>query len=279
MSDKQAKLLAALRKRPSDSDVPAPPLVPAEPGGSTDSGTLKLRKSNLLGVVTWEQALKQLALNGAHDWASLSETLTKMLGNVVANPAEAKYRKIRHGNPNFAAKVYGHKGAPALLELAGFKKDTLEDGFLVLPESADLALVQRAIDALAAHAAERAAAEVKRKEEQAKKDAAAREARAQKARDEAAPADYDAAVAANASLMVDEDEAMVEAIEEYFDAHEALKAGRALDSYAIERQVPGAGGVVVATVAASAGTQYYDYLATMKRGAAGSWTVLKIEAA
>ena len=32
------------------------------------------------------------------------------------------------------------------------------------------------------------------------------------------------------------------------------------------------------TVAASAGTQYYDYLATMKRGAAG-WTVLKIEAA
>ena len=58
------------------------------------------------------------------------------------------------------------------------------------------------------------------------------------------PADYDAAVAANASLMVDEDEAMVEAIEEYFDAHEALKAGRALDSYAIERQVPGAGGVV-----------------------------------
>ena len=101
----------------------------------------------------------------------------------------------------------------------------------------------------------------------------------QRASDAAAPAQYDAAVAANASLMVDEEEAMVEAIEEHFDAHEALKAGRALDSYAIERQVPGAGGVVVATVAASAGTQYYDYLATMKRGAAGSWTVLKIEAA
>ena len=48
MSDKQAKLLAALRKRPSDSDVPAPPLAPAEPGGSTDSGTLKLRKSSRL---------------------------------------------------------------------------------------------------------------------------------------------------------------------------------------------------------------------------------------
>ena len=279
MSDKQAKLLAALRKRPSDGDVPAPPLAPAEPGGSTDSGTLKLRKSNLLGVVTWEQALEQLALNGAHDWTSLSETLTKMLGNVVANPAEPKYRKIRHGNPNFAAKVYGHKGAPELLELAGFKKDTIEDGFLVLPESADLALVQRAIDTLAAHAAERAAAEVKRKEEQAKKDAAAREARAQKARDEAAPAQYDAAVAANASLMLDEEEAMVAAIEAWMDAHPELKAGRALDAYNIERQVGGPGGSVTASVAASAGSEYFDYVAHMQRGAGGAWKVLKVEMA
>ena len=96
MADKQAKLLAALRKRPSDSDVPPPPLAPADPGGSTDSSTLKLRKSNLLGVVTWEQALEQLALNGAHDWTSLSETLTKMLGNVVANPAEPKSVSYTH---------------------------------------------------------------------------------------------------------------------------------------------------------------------------------------
>ena len=79
------------------------------------------------------------------EFDNVKTTVTKLLSNIQANPAEAKYRKIRHGNPNFAAKVYGHKGAPGLLELAGFKKDTIEDGFLVLPESADLALVQRAM--------------------------------------------------------------------------------------------------------------------------------------
>jgi len=33
MADKQAKLLAALKKRPSE-DAPPPPLAPAEPGAS-----------------------------------------------------------------------------------------------------------------------------------------------------------------------------------------------------------------------------------------------------
>ena len=70
---------------------------------------------------------------------------------------------------------------------------------------------------------------------------------------------------------------MVEAVEAYMEAQPALKAGRALDSYAIERQVAGPGGAVVASVAASAGTSYYDYVAYMKRSVDGAWSVQKIE--
>ena len=76
--------------------------------------------------------------------------------------------------------------------------------------------------------------------------------RAQKAQEQAEPAKFDAAVSSQAAMMVDEDEAMIDAIETYMDAHAELKAGHDFDSYAIERQVAGPGGTVVATVAASA---------------------------
>lgn len=139
--------------------------------------------------------------------------------------------------------------------------------------------MQRALDSLATQQAGRRAEEEKRRKLLQQKEREAREARAQKATDAAAPAQYDTAVAANASLMVDEEEAMVEAIEAWMEAHPELKDGRALDAYAIERQVPSAGGTVTASVAASAGASYFDYVAHMKRGGGGAWSVLNIEMA
>ena len=97
--------------------------------------------------------------------------------------------------------------------MAGWKKDTIEAGFLVLPEGADLALLQRALDALAAQTEERAASEEKKRRLDAEAAKKGREARAQKAAEEANLLAYNAAAAS--SLIVDEDEAMVEAIEEY----------------------------------------------------------------
>mmetsp|Transcript_527 Transcript_527/g.1170 ORF Transcript_527/g.1170 Transcript_527/m.1170 type:complete len:275 (-) Transcript_527:95-919(-) len=274
MADKQAKLTAALRKRPSDDDdVPPPPLVPTR-----RPDEIKLRKSNLNGTTSWEQCLALLELNLLHEYAACVETVTKMLTNITTNPSEPKFRKIRASNPGFAAKVYSMKGAPELFALAGFK-DTVEEGFLVLPEDADLALVQRALDALGAQQASRREEEEKKRKLMQTREREAREARLQKASDAAAPAQYDSAVAANASLMVDEEEAMVEAIEVWMDGHPALKAGRALDAYAIERQVPSPGGTVTASVAASAGASYFDYVAHMKRSGGGVWSVLKIEMA
>ena len=66
MADKQAKLTAALRKRPSDDDddVPPPPLVPTR-----RPDEIKLRKSNLNGTTSWEQCLALLELNLLHEYA------------------------------------------------------------------------------------------------------------------------------------------------------------------------------------------------------------------
>ena len=281
MSDPQAKLMAALRKKAEDAEAPPPPLAPIAP--QPDRDTLKLRTSSLRGVTTWEEAMAKVAVSPKHDVAEMHATLTKMLGNVIANPSEPKYRKIRHSNPNFVAKVYSCSGAAEVLQLAGFKKDSIEDGFLVLPESADIALLQRALDALQAHAQERAASEEKKRKHDAEQARIAREARAQKAQEAQEPASYDAAVAASSSQMVDEDEAMIEAIEAYMAAHPESgkdpQSGRPFDAYDIERQVAGPGGLVVATVAASAGTSYTDLAVTMKRGDNGAWSVSKVATA
>merc|ERR1740139_1305398 len=169
--------------------------------------------------MSWEQCLALLELNLLHEYAACVETVTKMLTNITANPSEPKFRKIRASNPSFATKVYSCKGAPELLMLAGFK-ETVEEGFLVLPDGADLALVQRALDSLAAQQATRREEGERRRKLLQQREREAREARAQKAADATAPAQYDTAekkLAANAILMVDEEEAMVAAIEAWMD--------------------------------------------------------------
>ena len=269
----QAKLMAALRKKESDDE--AQELTPIEP--TSDRDTLKMRKSSLRGVVSWEAALEKLDLNLKHDFAELTATVSKMFGNILSNPQEAKYRKIRYGNPNFTAKVWSMKGAPELFEVSGWKKDSVEAGFLVLVDTADVTLLQRALDSLTAQAAARAASEEKKRKLDAEAAKKARDARAQKAAEEANPAAYDAAVAGSSSAMVDEDEAMVEAVQEFMEAHPEIGPPGGVDDYAIERQVAGPGGTVVATVAASKGIQYYDLVAHMKRSEAGEWTVSKVE--
>ena len=273
----QAKLMAALKKKRDDEDVPPPPLAPIEP--TADRDALKLRKSNLLGTVTWEAAAEKLELNNKHEFEGLSSTVHKMFGNVLSNPSEPKYRKIKIMNPNFQAKVYTCKGAPELFKMAGFKEVT-EDGvaFLVLPEDSDLVQLQKGLDCLVAQAASRSESEEKKRKLDLEKAAKAREERAKKAQAEANPAAYDAAVAqcASSGAMVDEDEAMVDAISEWMANHPEIEAGRAFDAYDIERQVPGPGGVVVASVVASAGVKYFDLVAHMKRSGSGTWSVSKV---
>mmetsp|Transcript_18203 Transcript_18203/g.52713 ORF Transcript_18203/g.52713 Transcript_18203/m.52713 type:complete len:273 (+) Transcript_18203:36-854(+) len=269
--DKAKRLAAALRK--DDDTARAPPPSETEPASS--SGVLKLRKSSLLGGVTWERCMELLELNGRHDYEACVATITKLLGNVLASPDEPKFRKIRTSNATFAAKVYSCKGAPELLALAGFD-DAPESGHLVLPAGADLAPLQHALDLLKAQAAGRTEAEEKKRKLLAEKEASARSARAQKQREAAAPAEYDAAVAA-ASQAAGEEEEMIAAIEAYVGRNPVAVAGRELDAFEVERQVAGPGGSVVLYVVGSAGTQYFEYTVLMVKGD-GGWTVKSMEA-
>ena len=113
----QAKLMAALKKNADDDDAPKPDLTPIVPT-SDDRQAVKLRKTNLLGTVTWEQAIEKLQLNLKHDFAELAATVQKMFGNVLANPGEAKFRKVRYSNPNFGAKLWSLKGGPEIFEVS-----------------------------------------------------------------------------------------------------------------------------------------------------------------
>jgi hypothetical protein len=324
----QAKLMAALKKKADDDDAPRPDLTPIVPT-SDDRQTVKLRNTKLLGVVTWEQAIEKLLLNLKHDFAELAATVHKMFGNVLANPGEQKFRKVRYSNPNFVSKVWSSKGGAEIFEVficlslhfslslspclaasldvqehfdtemrererlggththiplygvytqvAGWKKDTIEAGFLVLPEGADLALLQRAIDALTAQTEERAATEEKKRKLDAEAAKKGREARAQKVAEKANLSAYDAAAAS--SMIVDEDEAMVEAIHDYMQGHKEVCADvpGCFDHFEIESQVTGPGATVIASVAASSGTKYYDLVAHMKRSEGGRWIVSKVK--
>lgn len=88
----QAKLMAALKKNPDDDDAPRPDLTPITPTFD-DRETVKLRKGNLLGVVTWEQAIEKLQLNLKHDFAELAATVQKMFGNVLPIPESRNFAR------------------------------------------------------------------------------------------------------------------------------------------------------------------------------------------
>ncbi|GLJ47744.1 hypothetical protein SUGI_1008380 [Cryptomeria japonica] len=78
--------------------------------------------------------LRSLKHNHKDDDAKVKrafQTLLTFVGNVVKNPDEEKYRKIRLTNPSFQERVGSFKGAIEFLELCGFVKDEIGE-FLIL---------------------------------------------------------------------------------------------------------------------------------------------------
>lgn len=101
------------------------------------------------------------------EFNSALELLRKILGNVVANPGEEKYRKLRASNAKIAA-LLATRGVRALLRGAGFEEqgdfltmapDTPTEGV----EAALAKLEQQAEDRVGAADAEKAAAIAERK--------------------------------------------------------------------------------------------------------------------
>jgi len=79
--------------------------------------------------------------------------LPKILGNVVANPTEEKYRKLRTTNQKIS-QLLATRGVRALLRGAGF----VEEGeFLVMAADTPADGAAQALSALQAHAQQRAA--------------------------------------------------------------------------------------------------------------------------
>ena len=81
------------------------------------------------------------------DFESTHETLVKVISNIINSPAEPKYRKLRTTNDKIKA-LLSAPGARQLLVGSGFAED---GDFLVVPEAADIAPLQYALDGLRAN--------------------------------------------------------------------------------------------------------------------------------
>jgi len=93
------------------------------------------------------------------DFSSVHETLKKILGNIVANPAEPKFRKLRTTNAKIGA-LLATTGVRAVIIGSGFAE---QGEFLVLPDEASAEGCEAALAALQAQADDRVAAEAARK--------------------------------------------------------------------------------------------------------------------
>ncbi|KAL6661843.1 hypothetical protein ACP70R_001227 [Stipagrostis hirtigluma subsp. patula] len=101
-------------------------------------------------VVTSEQlrdSLRNLKKNHKDDTARVTrayQILLKIVANIVKNPAEEKYRRIRLSNPIFKDRVGNLQGGIEFLELCGFQR-LRASGYLVMPrEKVDMALLKAA---------------------------------------------------------------------------------------------------------------------------------------
>ncbi|KAK3123925.1 hypothetical protein QOZ80_8AG0638100 [Eleusine coracana subsp. coracana] len=101
-------------------------------------------------VVTSEQlrdCLRTLKRNHKDDSTKVTrafQILLKIIGNIVKNPEEERFRRIRLSNPLFEDRVGNLQGGLEFLELCGFKR-LGASGYLVMPRwKVDMALLNAA---------------------------------------------------------------------------------------------------------------------------------------
>uniref|UniRef100_A0A0A9HHB8 PUB domain-containing protein n=1 Tax=Arundo donax TaxID=35708 RepID=A0A0A9HHB8_ARUDO len=106
-------------------------------------------------VVTSEQlrdCLRTLKKNHKDDSARVTrafQILLKIVANIVKNPAEEKFRRIRLSNPVFKDRVGSLQGGVEFLELCGFQR-LRASGYLVMPrDKVDMSLLNAAGAAIA----------------------------------------------------------------------------------------------------------------------------------
>ena len=77
------------------------------------------------------------------------DTLCKYLDNIMQNPTEEKFRKIRQSNKAYQERIAVLEGTSLFLQSAGFMSQTLdEQEFWVFPQNSDLEGLQVLKEAL-----------------------------------------------------------------------------------------------------------------------------------
>lgn len=76
------------------------------------------------------------------------DTLAKYVGNIVTNPDEEKYRKIRLSNRHFAERVRGVEGGYEFLIGAGFAEQTIDGDVFLVHSGRDVDTLPELLDAL-----------------------------------------------------------------------------------------------------------------------------------
>jgi len=103
-----------------------------------------------------DEALDLLSRNDPVTFQAATETLFKIVQNVLQHPDEAKYRTLRRKATAFAQKVGAAKGGVRFLRAVGFVDEGEGDeAALTLPAGADTALIQSGKAALKACVKER----------------------------------------------------------------------------------------------------------------------------
>ncbi|EIE24119.1 hypothetical protein COCSUDRAFT_47147 [Coccomyxa subellipsoidea C-169] len=94
-------------------------------------------------------------LGRADQAGAASEVLGKVLRNILADPSEAKYRRLRLGNKRIQETIVDVSGGVALLQACGFElifeeaaEGGQEEAFAVLSDDCELALLQAALQLL-----------------------------------------------------------------------------------------------------------------------------------
>ncbi|XP_062195810.1 uncharacterized protein LOC133898980 isoform X1 [Phragmites australis] len=125
------------------------PVQERKPEERTESGSQKVKPVERV-VVTSEQlrdCLRTLKKNHKDDSVRVTrafQILLKIIANIVKNPAEEKFRRIRLSNPVFKDRVGNLKGGVEFLELCGFQR-LRASGYLVMPrDKVEMALLSAA---------------------------------------------------------------------------------------------------------------------------------------
>merc|ERR1712070_371069 len=100
------------------------------------------------------EAVRRLEENGDNIYNETSSILVKLLGNLSANPNEAKYRSVRLSNPKISAAIVSVQGALDILKAAGFVE---EGDAVVFPSTGSMASVEEALAQVQLSIASRAA--------------------------------------------------------------------------------------------------------------------------